>query len=542
MAATLPVAAGSHHASEHRQAVRVDRLFADIEAGEPGCALAVTRDGVPIILRGYGAASLEPAVPITPSTVFHVASVSKQFTAMAVALLVAEGRISWQDDIRKYVPQVPDYGRPITLRHLVTHTSGLRDQWDLLALAGRRLETDVITEDDVLEITSRQRALNFEPGAEHLYSNTGFTLLALVVERVTGDSLRAFTATRMFEPLGMTSTQFRDDHSSIVPNRAYGYARVGQAYRVSMPAFDVAGPTNLVTTIEDMARWERNFLTGELGGRAVLEDLQTRGVLANGDEIPYAAGLRHGRYRGLPTVGHGGADAGYRSHVVRFPNERVSIAVLCGFSDADPAGRASRVADIVLDGRFPPDPAAPAGEAAGYLGGRRHLQADTMVGLYGRPDTDALTQLRVRGRELFFGPDQGSRLVPLGPDRFRLGEHEMRHSVDKYGRGELRGVVDGRERIFGKVQPARPGAASRAEYIGLYWSPELHAEYRVELAATQLRMWNARQGVMTMIPRAEDRFTVQGHPVTFTRAPDGRIDGFTLSTARVWKMRFERLR
>jgi len=404
---------------------RVDAVFADVDAGEPGCAVGVMRGGEPVLMRGYGTANLEYDVPITPSSVFHVASVSKQFTAMAVALLVADGKVSWTDDIRRYVPEVPDFGRTITLRHLVNHTSGLRDQWDLLAMAGWRFEADVITQGDVLDITSRQRALNFDPGAEYLYSNTGFTLLGVVVERVSGESLRAFTTRRVFEPLGMTRTHFHDDHNMVVPGRAYGYARTATGYRLSIPDFDVVGATSLFTTVEDMARWDRNFVTADVGGRAVIEDLLTQGVLSSGETIAYAAGLQHGRYRGLPTVGHGGADAGYRSEFVRFPEQKTSIVVLCSFPDADPAARARRVADVMLEGQFPDAAAAGDGPAGISLSS---AQLEAIAGLYAREDTDVLDQVRVRDGALLFGGGAGRPLVAVRPDRFRLGFSARRSS------------------------------------------------------------------------------------------------------------------
>ena len=246
---------------------------------------------------------------------------------------------------------MPDFGETITLRHLANHTSGIRDQWSLLSMAGWRFEADVITQDDVLEITSRQTALNFPVGDQYLYSNTGFTLLAVVVERVSGQTLKEFTQERIFGPLGMTGTHFHDDHNTVVPNRAYAYAPLGreEGYRISIPDFDVVGATSLHTTVEDMARWDRNFYTAEVGGTEVLEGMHQRGILSSGDTIGYALGLSHGRYRGLPTVGHGGADAGYRSDFLRFPEQEVSVAVLCNFPSSGPGGLGRQVADIVLE-------------------------------------------------------------------------------------------------------------------------------------------------------------------------------------------------
>jgi len=514
---------------------RIDAVFADIDAGEPGCAVGVTKDGGPLFARGYGTANLEYDVPITPSSVFHVASVSKQFTAMAVALVVSDGRMSWEDDVRQYVPEVPDFGTPITLRHLVTHTSGLRDQWDLLAMAGWRFEADVITQADVLDITSRQRALNFDPGAEYLYSNTGFTLLAVAVERVTGESFRAFTSRRIFEPLGMTRTHFHDDHNMIVPGRAYGYAPAAEGYRLSIPDFDVVGATSLFTTVEDLVRWSRNFTTAEVGGRAVIDDLLTRGVLSTGETIPYAAGLVHGEYRGLPTIGHGGADAGYRSDIVRFPDQATSIVVLCSFPTADPGGRARKVADIVLEDRFAEPPGSGGNRTEGVP--LSDAQLNAVAGLYARDDTDVLDQVRVADGRLLFGGGQGRPLVAQVPDRFTLDASDIRF----VGGSTLQGVIDGRVRVLRKVEAPPPDAAARSEYTGTFRSPDLGTEYRVELVDGRLHAWHRKRGALRMTPRAPDRFSAGSLQITFTRDETGRVDGFTASTGRVRRVRFDRV-
>ena len=305
---------------------RVDAIFAPWTGrGTPGCSVAVMRGGELLFARGYGAANLEYDIPITPSTVFHVASVSKQFTALALGLLIAEGKVSWDDDIRRYVPELPDFGSPIRLRQLAHHTSGIRDQWALLQMAGWRWGGDVIRQADVLDLLSRQTALNFPPGSDYVYSNSGYTLLAVVVERVSGRTLPEFTDRRLFRPLRMTHTAFRDDHTLLVRNRAYAYARDGFGnYRLSIPDFAIAGATSLFTTVEDLAHWNRNFGTGEVGGRDVLRQLAEPGALDDGARLSYAFGLAHGTHRGRRTIGHGGTDAGYRSEFLRFPDEDVA--------------------------------------------------------------------------------------------------------------------------------------------------------------------------------------------------------------------------
>ena len=248
---------------------KVDKVFEQWDKPDsPGCALGVYRDGQIVYKRGYGMANLNDDVPITPATVFHVASMSKQFTAASILLLAQQGKLSLDDDVHKYIPELPDFGEPITLRHLLHHTSGLRDQWSLLDLAGWRYSQDLITDDDVMSVLVRQKALNFKPGEKYMYSNTGFTLLAIIVKRVSGMSLREFTTKNIFQPLGMTHTHFRDDHEEIIKHDALGYEQDGKdkPFRMNLTNFDTAGATSLHTTVEDLQLWDENFYHPRVGG------------------------------------------------------------------------------------------------------------------------------------------------------------------------------------------------------------------------------------------------------------------------------------
>lgn len=343
---------------------QVDKIFAEwakpwAKPGSPGCALSVIRNGSIAYKRGHGMADLDHNIKIETTTVFHAASLSKQFTAMAIMLLVKQGRLSLDDDVRRHVTELPDLGGRVTIGHLLHHTSGLRDQLDLVTMAGWRLSDDVVTREDVLGLVSRMKALNFKkPGDHHLYSNTGFTLAAEIVERVSGRSLRQFAQANIFQPLGMSRTVFRDTHGLVVRDHAYGYRVVeDQRFEVRMPNYDLVGPTNLLTTVEDLARWERNFDDKTVGGAAVLAQMQTPGTLNNGDSIPYGLGLMLSEYRGLKVVEHDGRDAGYRSHLIRFPDQRFSVACLCNLAlpdDALPVELVRRIADIYLAGRLDP--------------------------------------------------------------------------------------------------------------------------------------------------------------------------------------------
>ena len=254
---------------------RADKIFEKWDKPDsPGCAIAVIKDGRIVYKRGYGMANLDHDVPITPSTVFNIASVSKQFTAAAIALLAQQGKLLLDDEARKYIPELPDFGTPITIRHLIHHTSGLRSQTALLDLAGWRIGLDHVTEEDVLGLLFRQRELNFRPGEKYEYSNTNYILLAQIVTRVSGQTFREFTRAHIFEPLGMKNSFFRDDHDEIVKNQAYGYVPTeDDTFQLSMPTSYTVGSTGLLTTVEDLARWDRNFYDGRVGGSVFIEQL-----------------------------------------------------------------------------------------------------------------------------------------------------------------------------------------------------------------------------------------------------------------------------
>ncbi|MEO7455161.1 MAG: serine hydrolase [Gemmatimonadaceae bacterium] len=326
----------------------VDSVYARYAGKVPGCAVGIYQDGRIMFAKGYGLANLEYDVPITPTTPFIVGSVSKQFTAAAIALLVEEKRIKLDDDVRKYVPELRDYGSRITIDNLVHHTSGLRDWWELVGMAGMRYD-DTYSVQDVLDMTSRQRALNFKPGDRYLYSNTGYILLGVVVQRVTGKSLREFAAERFFTPLGMTSSHFQDDHRETVPGRAYAYSPVANgAPTINVWNNDLVGQGGVMTTVVDLQKWDENFYSGTVGGASFLQRQLERGKLNSDSTLSYAFGLIVGTYRGLPTVEHTGVTGGYRAAITRFPSKHTTITSLCNVSTAVPETLARRVADYVL--------------------------------------------------------------------------------------------------------------------------------------------------------------------------------------------------
>ncbi|MGB6595811.1 MAG: serine hydrolase domain-containing protein [Candidatus Acidiferrum sp.] len=328
----------------------VDEVFADYtKPGSPGCAVAVFRNGRISYERGYGLANIEEDVPIIPGSVFDIGSTSKQFTAASILLLEKQGKLSVSDDVRKYIPELPDYGQRITILHLLNHTSGLRDYLVLMALAG--INTDsVTTDEDALQLITRQKALNFTPGSDWLYSNTGFFLLSIIVKRVSGKTLREFAAENIFNPLGMAHTQYRDDHTALIRDRAMAYdpKEMADGYKLDVSYFEQTGDGAVHTSVEDLLKWDENFYSGQVGGQDFLAELQEPGKLNSGKVLDYAKGLFIGDYRGLHSVSHGGAWGGYRAELLRFPEQHFSVACLCNRGDANPSRRARQVADIYL--------------------------------------------------------------------------------------------------------------------------------------------------------------------------------------------------
>ena len=410
----------------------VDRVFREFDRPDtPGCALGVMRAGDLVYARGYGMADLEQGRPITPSTRFYAASVSKQFTAASVLLAEREGALDAGDPVRRHVPELPGYGDTIRIRHLAHHTSGIRDMYGLMDLAGLGLES--ATAEDVVELVARQEELNFAPGEEHLYSNSGYLLMAEIVERATGRSLRQYAGERLFGPLGMDDTHFHDDALHFIPRKAVGYEAdddgegVERAY---LPGFTGVGPGGMWTTVRDLAEWNRNFTRPTVGGPGFVERLKERAVLRGGDTLEYAWGIELSEHKGVSTVGHGGSFMGYRTHFVRAPDHGLGVALLCNQRRIDPGGLALEVMELYLE------------EAV-----RSHLRE--FAGRYRGPEVGATWALAVDGTDLVAkGPDGERRVLEYdGPDTFGMGGAEL-HFTRSSGRvtgytydgGRVRGV------------------------------------------------------------------------------------------------------
>ena len=499
------------------------------------------QNGELVYERGYGMADLDHGVPNTPGTVFHVASVSKQFTAAATLLLVDEGRLSLEDPADRYVPQLPRFGTPITIGQMILHTSGLRDQWELLQLSGWRYSLDLITDDDVMSVVARQRQLNFPPGSRFAYSNTGYTVLGQIVKRTSGRSLREFTTERIFGPLAMRDTWFRDDHAEIVPNVAHGYVRSGRGFRLSLTQFDTVGATGLLTTVRDLARWERNFRDGKIGGRRFMERMAEPGALMDGTRIDYAAGLVVGIHRGRRTVSHSGYDAGYRAHFLRFPDLDFAVSCLCNLADVSAIRLAEGIADIYLADRLDPEPPQPVPVDVP----RASLAA--LVGTYLAPDGRDVRRVSLGAGGLGLGGLGSSgttALVPLGDDRFATDGGSSVIEFLQHPRW-LRIATARRETVtFAWVPAFSPAGAQLPVYVGTYDSAEIELPLRIAVRDGQLAVTSMKiVQPLPLMPLAKDTF---GHEdlgiVRFRRGRDGSVSGLVLDSGGLRDFGFRKRR
>jgi CubicO group peptidase (beta-lactamase class C family) len=530
---------------------RIDKIFAAYDKPDtPGCAVVVLHRGKVVHRRGYGLAHLEWGVPITPSTVFHAASLAKQFTALAVCLLAEDGKLSLDDDLCKYLPDLPDWGHVVTLRHLLQHTSGLHDSTQLFGYAGWR-SGDLVTDQDYLDFTLRQKALDFRPGDRHVYGNTGYVLAALIVRKVSGQSLRAFCDTGVFKPLGMKNTHFHDDHAEVVRDRASAYAERGGRLRVAVPRLDTVGNAGLFTTADDFAQWARNFDEPHVG-KAALGLMLAPGKLNSGEpvrygrDLGYGLGLVVGRYRGLRMVSHSGAYLGYRAEFLRFPDQGLSVIILGNLESLEPYALARQVADICLADEFPE--AAAKHPVVSAAPSEQELVAwkGTYVSLRtGVSWSFSVQDGKLRMKRVPSSPGLGRELTPLASDRFRIGDLpiELVFAPAKGAAPRRLTWRDVDDEVYVTVPGFDPAKVRRTEYVGTYRSEELDTCFTLSMKGDELVVRGWRDEFGPLRPLVTDGFSLRPPDlppafVRFTRGPRGDVTGFTLSTERCESIRF----
>ena len=537
---------------------KVDQLFGQWDkADSPGCALGVIRNGQFVYKRGYGMANLEYNIPFSPTSIFWIASTSKQFTAMSIALLARQGKLSLDDDIRKYLPEMPQYQRPVTIRQLIHHTSGIRDYLALMFYAGVPTEDvhsdeDMFhlmarqTDEDVLAFIARQKDLNFAPGSEHLYSNSGYLLLAQIVKRVSGKSLRQFAEENIFKPLGMANSHFQDDLRLIVKNRAVGYSPIeGGGFSTVITNFDRIGAAGVMTSVEDLLLWDRNFYENRLdGGMDLINEMVTPGVLANGQKIQYAFGLNSYQYGGLRVITHGGDFFGFKAQLLRFPEQRFSVICLCNSRNIDANRLAYQVATIYLADQLRKPASGPSTAASPSPVKLSAEELATKTGIYWNPVDDDLWILSLKeGKLVDLG---GAVLSPLSNERFQVVGRSRQLIFETSRQGgrplRLRQIDEGRQpAIYQAVQAMTPTSAQLNEYAGNYYSEELDVTYTLSVQGGKLALRRRRGKDIPLDPTFTDAFMRDDLGLLrFTRNGQNRVTGLLLTAGRVRRLRFER--
>ncbi|MGA8212037.1 MAG: serine hydrolase domain-containing protein [Candidatus Sulfotelmatobacter sp.] len=543
---------GKFSAAQDKLTEKVDQIFAEWNTtSSPGCALAVVKDGRIAYEHGYGMANLELGMAITPQSVFDIGSVSKHITAMAILLLEQEHKLSLDDDVRKYLPEIPDYGSKITIRHMLHHTSGLRNYDDLFDLEGIP-EADLTTDRDAMDLIVRQKGVNFKAGEEFLYSDTNYFLMSQIVKRITGQTLRQFAQERIFGPLGMTSTHFHDDHTMIVPRRATGYApHQGGGFEMDMSNFEQLGDGSVMTTVEDLFKWDQNFEHPQVGGPEAIRQLTTPGMLNSGQPIPYAMGLFLDHYRGLNWIHHSGEWVGYRAALSRFPDQHFSTLITCNcVGSMSPMTMAQRVADVYLADEFAKTQTKTSRQNSSNV---PTSELQKYAGAYWSEKNGALRKFMLHGDKLIMEAGGTTYdMLPLGGGQFEAREPDIEHK-DKYifragkssGDFKLEAVEGGIPVAYEAVKGPVLDASHLTDYVGSYVNDELRATWTLVVQNGKL----VRQQWMTEDEEVEPAFPdgfigdiSEGRFLMhFNRDRSGQVTSFDVATDMVRPMRFTKI-
>jgi CubicO group peptidase (beta-lactamase class C family) len=530
---------------------RVDQIFTRWDRPDsPGCILGVIKDGKLIYKKGYGMANLEYDIPITPATVFHIGSASNQFTAMSILLLAKQEKLSLDDDIRKYLTELPAYQAAITIRQLIYHTSGVRDRIDLLTLAGRDFN-QVYREDDIIELLARQKDLNFKPGARQILSSSDYVLLAAIIKKVSGRSLRQFANENIFNPLGMTNTGFQDEDVMIIKNRASEYISNNEGgFQLKPSNVRPAGDGGLYTTVEDLLLWDQNFYQNKLGEPELINQFLIPGTLNDGEKINYASGLTIDKYKGLRTISIGGAFQGNIAELLQFPDQKFTVICLFNFDRFPPNFIARQVADIYLADEFKKQVAegGKSGEVKSIQMSEKEFKDKT--GTYLDPVNRRFWTLEIEEGKLAVSATNGMRfrIRPVSATEFREFEVPVRIDVRFENRSEGErpmmhlAINQQKPSVFEPVKLVTPTSTELADYVGEYYSDDLQATYRVAVETDKLVVTARHQPKFVLSPAIKDEFQFRNYDFEFTRDGQNKVNGFLLDTGPSINIRFVRSR
>ncbi len=549
----LQFAAGFSSAQLAIDEAAVDAIFSAYDRTDgPGCAVGILSEGELVYARGYGMANLEHDIPLTSTSVLRIGSTSKQFTAACAVLAEQQGALSLDADVHEYLPELPNYGSPITVRHLLNHTSGIRDYLGLMTLAGHG-DDDFYTDEDAFAMIARQEGLNFPPGSRHLYSNSGYFLISVIIQRTTGKTLAEFGEEFIFRPLGMTNTHFHDDSQRVVKQRADGHtAGEDGSWRISNTTLEMCGDGGVFTSVEDMMLWDSNFYEPRVGGPELIADLKTRGRLNDGTELNYALGLTMNDYRGLRRVSHGGAFVGFRADAIRFPDQQLSVIVFANIDRIRPTRLALQVADLVLKDAFDaasqttpassPKQSAPSPSyefvelAAEQLEGFASRYIDQASGTLVTITSDGSTlNMSIDAESVLFRPTS----------ELEFGSTSTTETL-RFEPAQLAGfwnavaVTPTNTLVLGPYLPWDDSMMSLEDYVGDYYSAELDTTWTFSIEGGQLTFSSPLARSASLRPLALDLFESPAGIISFTRDDFQSVHSYQLNAGRVLGLKFER--
>lgn len=527
--------------SKSKTAAKIDKLLTkyDFKNG-PGLSLAVIKDGAVVYKKGLGIANLEYGIPIATSTVFQVASVSKQFTVFSILLLEQDGKLSIDDDIRKYLPEMPDYGHKITLRNLANHTSGIRDNTDLANLIGTS-EADLLSNEDAVKLITSQKGLNFIPGDEFQYCNSGYILLAEIVKRVSGQSFAQFTQARIFKPLKMKNSQFVDAPEILVKNRAYSYDQYENAYYKSILNHSFVGSTGLNTTVDDLSLWAINFQNKTIGSDAIFNKMKEKSRLNNGALIPYGLGLENQTYKGLDVIFHGGGIARYGARILWIPEHNFSIVYMCNSQDFHPFDIVYSIVDYYLADKetLPSNPTINKALLQNFVGDYEMFPRTGYVFTFSVANDTLFQQVK--------GDDNKVKLVQISDNEFTFPNIPHSKFVFEKNNPQLSNAVKWHIADFSykgqriELTAFDKGKVDTNELVGMYYNAELNTTYNLVRKENDLIATHSRNGESILAAFQPDVFIGNIGAIAMIRNDQNKVVGFNLTKQGITSMKFEKI-
>ncbi len=534
---------------------KIDKLFSNWDnSNTPGGVVGIFQNGELLFSKGYGLADLEHDIPITPSTVFYLASSGKQFTAFCVLLLEEQGRLNLDDQVQKYLPDFPTYGTEITIRHLLHHLSGIRDYATLWDIQGRSYYEHISAE-ETYKLIKNQNSIMFKPGEKYLYCNSGYFLLSEIVEEASGMSLKRFAEENIFKPLGMNNTLFLDDNMDLIKNRAFGYQKRSNQkdFGNLIRRFDLVGSGGVYSCINDLFLWDQNFYNNKLGrgGQEIINKMYKTGVLNDGTSTGRAGGLRNEQYKGLRKISHGGSHGGFKAELMRFPGQNFTVAILANRSDVNPTSLSHQITDMFLEDHFenlpvvksqaqqkrtlPLTPLTDLSSITGHYmnlktGSIRKIVVEDGIPYYWRSETSQDTIVSIGPNEFTRIQVKSSKVV-LGFDKDENDQSTMTY----YSNGQLRFVMH-------KFDPVESSISSLKKYEGSYYNPEINSLYRLSVKNDKLMLAINDKEHSELSVISDNIMLNQDIEAVFLFEEDksGSINGFKLNAERVLDLQFRR--